>query len=169
MKNNTSTHSTDDDTCTACKKPASVLIECDHCSDWFCDSCDGLTPDIVSIMTTFSDAGLFGSALPADPSLNSLINHSLTLLPKHYPSYPPPPTHPLYPLSKPSPHAQHPLMIPHLTPHYLHSLLKHIHNFTLPKPPLSIYPTENPHLPYSPINLIKQLGIESTTLPILLL
>ena len=66
------------------------------------DSCNGLTPDIyvmietiVSIMTTrvveISLKLIFlGSALPAEPSLNPLINHSLTLLPKHYPSYPPP-------------------------------------------------------------------------------
>ena len=58
MMNNTSSHSTDDDTCTACKKSATILTECDHCSHWFCDSCNGLTPDIVSNMTALSEAGL---------------------------------------------------------------------------------------------------------------
>ena len=59
-------------------------------------------------------------------ALDPLINHSLILLPKHYPSYPPPLTHPIYPLSKLSPLAQYPLLLPHLTPHSLYSLLTHI-------------------------------------------
>ena len=89
MKNNTSTHSTDDDTCTNCKKPATVLTECDHCSDWFCDSCNGLTPNIVSIMTTLSDDGLFWFCITCR-SLPKPLNKSLThSSPQTLPQLPP--------------------------------------------------------------------------------
>ena len=123
MKNNTSTHSTDDDTCTACKKSATVLTECDHCSDWLCDSCNALTPDIVSIMTTLSDSGLSWFCITCrslPKPLNKSFTHSSS---QTLSQLPPPPTHPLYPLSKLSPLAQYPHLIPHLTPDSLHSLL----------------------------------------------
>ena len=157
MVNNTSSHSTDDDTCTACKKPATILTECDHCSHWFCDSCNGLTPDIVSNMTALSEAGLswFCTTCRSIPRpLNkSFTNSSSQTLSQ--PPQPPPPTHPLHLLSKFSPLAQHPLLTPHLTPHPLLSLLTHIQNITLPKPkpPFLTHHTENPYLPYSPTNL----------------
>ena len=55
----------DDDTdCSACNIHSDILTQCDKCLKWFCDHCHGLTPDIVKLMPSLSDAGLFWFCRP---------------------------------------------------------------------------------------------------------
>ena len=55
--------------CVSCSRTVETLTQCDKCESWYCHTCHGLTPNIVSQMASLFNAGLFWFCLDCrDPT-----------------------------------------------------------------------------------------------------